>query len=181
MVSSSAFKYARALADVAFELGSAEAVQKELATFAGVVAGHAELRASLASPAFPLHVKRGILEAVAAKCVEIKIVRNFLLVLLERGRLAQLEDIVEAYGVVLDEASGVVRVSVSSARVLRDETKGRLAAAMEEMTGKKVRLSYMTDESLVGGLRLQVGSTVYDGTVLSELEHLGRHLAISSN
>jgi F-type H+-transporting ATPase subunit delta len=101
--------------------------------------------------------------------------------LLEKGRLEQIEEVFAAYQAVLDEKAGVVRVDVASAHELAETDQKRIAAAMKKVTGKDVKLSYSVDDELIGGLRLQVGSTVYDGSVLSSLENLRHRMAAGSN
>jgi len=132
----------------------------------------------LFSPSVPLAAKQGITGEVARKLELAEIVINFLFVVLERSRLHLLEEFIESYQEVLDEQDDVARVGVRSSHPLEVETQQRLKEAMSAVTGKTVRLNYEVDESLLGGLRLQVGSIVYDGTIRTRLEELRRQLAL---
>jgi F-type H+-transporting ATPase subunit delta len=180
MVSSTARKYARALADVARESNATERVEQDLRAFAEAFQKHGELREVLFSPTVPLDAKRKIVEQVAKGMGLIKIVVNFLLVILEHSRLGLLEEFVEAYQDVLDDFAGVVRVEVFSSYPLRSGVQGRLEKVMTELTGKVVKLSYRVDETLIGGVKLQLGSMVFDGTIRTQLEELRRQLAFTS-
>ena len=182
LVSSTAYKYAEALADVAAEAGlPVEKAGAQLESFLETYKGSEELRSSLLVPSYPLSVKQGIVREISQVLKIEKIVLNFLLVLLEKGRLEQIEEVFSAYQAVLDNKAGVVRVDVASAHELAAADQKSIAAAMKKVTGKDVKLSYSVDENLIGGLRLQVGSTVYDGSILSSLEQLRHRMAVGSN
>lgn len=182
LVSSTAYKYAEALADVAAETGfTAEKAGAQLGSFVETYKGSEELQASLLVPSYPLSVKQGIVREISKVLKIEKIVLNFLLVLLEKGRLRQIEEVFSAYQAVLDNKAGVVRVDVASAHELAEADQESIAAAMKKVTGKDVKLSYSVDENLIGGLRLQAGSTVYDGSILSSLEQLRHRMSVGSN
>lgn len=181
IVSSSSYKYAEALAEVAAETGvSLEKVRDQLGSFEEAFRASEELRSSLAVPSYPLSVKQGIVREIAKALKMEKIVRNFLLVLLEKGRIEQFEEVFAAYQSVLDSRAGVVAIDVTSAHELSDQEVERVASAMKKVTGKDVKLSYSVDEDLIGGLRIQVGSTVYDGSILSSLEKLKSQMMVGS-
>ncbi len=178
MITSATMKYAKALAEVAFEVNTAEKVAGQLTEFAQVVDESRELADALANPAFPLAVKQEIVRKVAVRMKLEPIVLNFLLLLVERDRIAQLESMREGYRRVLDDHAGVVQVSVVSPRELSDTVRKGLERALRRLTGEKVRLEYRLDESLIGGIRLQIGSTVYDGSVRTQLDHLRQELSV---
>ena len=178
MLSATATKYASELADVVFEQGISERVREELAGFLEWMTDHQKLRETLASPALPLDVKQSIVREIADKSGYHRSVLNFLLVLLERNRIGQLAEIMDAYNWVLDERAGIVRVDVFSAYPLGTAMKKRLEETMVQVTRKQVKLAYQIDESLIAGLKLQVGSTVFDGTIQTELDQLRRQLEV---
>jgi len=182
LVSSTAYKYAEALADVAAETGlPLEKTGEQLGAFVAAFRENSELNTVLLDPSYPLAVKQGIVREVSQALKLEKIVRNFLLVVTEKGRVEQLEEILEAYQCVLDDKAGVVRVEVASAHELSAADQERIAQAMKKVTGKDVKLSYSVDDELIGGIRLQVGSTVYDGSIISSLEQLRNQMTFESN
>jgi len=170
-------KYARALAEVAAESDATQLVQVGLGDFQETFHTHRVLRDALFSPSVPLVAKRNIVANVAEKMGLSEILRNFLFVILEHSRLKRLDELVEAYQEVLDERAGVARVAVRSSHPLTSSTRERLKRAMSEITGRTVKFSYEVDEDLLGGVRLQLGSVVYDGSIQTELEELRRQLA----
>jgi F-type H+-transporting ATPase subunit delta len=97
---------------------------------------------------------------------------SFLRVLLKNQRLAQLREIAARYTQVLDERAGVLSGSVTTARPIPEELKKTLHETLSAATGHTVRLSFETDEKIIGGMVARIGSTVFDGSVESHLERL---------
>jgi F-type H+-transporting ATPase subunit delta len=97
-------------------------------------------------------------------------------VLLKNQRLGELKEISNRLGHVLDERSGVVAAVVTTARPLPENLKANLEESLAVSTGRKVRLSFATDESIIGGLVARIGSTIFDGSIESQLERLAADL-----
>jgi F-type H+-transporting ATPase subunit delta len=93
-------------------------------------------------------------------------------VLLQNHRLADLGEVNKRFAQVLDERSGVVSAEVTTARPVTQDAQESLRAKLTNMTGKKVRLSFTTDEDLIGGVMTRIGSTIYDGSVRNQLEQV---------
>jgi F-type H+-transporting ATPase subunit delta len=176
LISSTLTKYAEALADVAEETGLVDRIIGQLDGFKNVLEGHEELREVLSSPGIPLIHKRPIVEKIATRLDISRIVVNFLLVLLERDRLDQLDEACDAFQEVLDRRSGIVRATVISARPLAQSIRERLEKTVGNLSGREVKLDYEVDGDLIGGLRLQLGSMVFDGSVRTQLEELRRRV-----
>jgi F-type H+-transporting ATPase subunit delta len=97
--------------------------------------------------------------------------------LLRNQRLSELAQVNSKLAQVLDERAGVVSAEVVSARPVADVARAALEEKLKQVTGKKVRLNFGTDESLLGGIVTRIGSTVYDGSVRNQLVRLGEELA----
>jgi F-type H+-transporting ATPase subunit delta len=96
-------------------------------------------------------------------------VANFIRILADRNRLPILEDIIAEYQRLMDKRLGIVRARVTSAQTLDPAQLRELALKFEKITGKRIRMEVATDPSLIGGVLAQVGSTIYDGSVLQQL------------
>ena len=177
MISSVPLKYAQALADVAGEVQQEDQVQEELLVFAELLNSNQELMEALTHPAIPFSAKRKIVQELAKKIPLTEIVANFILVLLEHARLPQFQEMIEAYESVLDELRGILRAEVASCEEVEEAMDQRLRKAVSTLTGKQVKINYQQDESLIGGLKLQIGSTLYDGSIRTQLEEIKRRLA----
>jgi F-type H+-transporting ATPase subunit delta len=103
-------------------------------------------------------------------------VRNFLFILIDHGRTALLGEIQGAFDSEMNRRLGIVDAIVTSAHELSAAEKSRLAQSLERVTGKKIQAQYQLNPQLIGGARVQIGSTIYDGTVRERLNRLRSQL-----
>ena len=166
-------RYASALADIAVKSGASAPVQTELKTWEEMLNSNTELRQVFHNPSIPQDSKEKILEGLISKAAPSPTTANFLRVLLRNKRLTELGAINERFDTVLDERGGVISAKVISARPLTDSELADLKANLIKITdGKEIKLNFEIDESLIGGAITRVGSTVYDGSVKTQLELL---------
>ena len=170
-------RYATALADVAIERQEERAVQTELDHWASMIEANPQLKEVLANPTVVYDQKLRLLEELLARTRVRETTASFLRVLLKNQRLSQLREVAARFGQILDERSDVVAADVTTARPMPEELRNALQQALTEATGKKVRLSFTTDETIIGGLVARIGSTVFDGSVQGNLERLLEELA----
>lgn len=170
-------RYAAALADVTIERREERDVQKELDQWAAMIEAAPQLKEVFANPTVAYDQKRKVLEDLISRSRVRDTTASFLRVLLRNQRIAQLRDVAERYGHVLDERSGVVAANVITARPIPEELKSSLHETLAAATGRKVRLSFTTDETIIGGLVARIGSTIYDGSVQNQLERLSESLS----
>jgi F-type H+-transporting ATPase subunit delta len=172
-----AARYARAFAEVAESSGiEVAAAQQQLRDFADTVDGSFELREFLMNPSVAMPQKLKVLDAISGRIGMFSKVRNFVAVILEHHRLGDLDDILAEYAEVSDAHSGATEAQITSARPLNDEDRAQLEAQIGKLTGARVRATYLEDASLIGGAVVQIGSTVYDGSLKSQLQQLKRSL-----
>jgi F-type H+-transporting ATPase subunit delta len=170
-------RYSAALADVTTERREEREVQNELDQWASTIEANPQLKEVFANPTVAYDRKQRVLEELIARTRVRETTASFLRVLLKNQRLAQLRDIAERYGQILDERAGVVAANVTTARPLPEELKNSLHETLTVATGRKVRLSFTTDETIIGGVVARIGSTIYDGSVQNQLERLSESLA----
>jgi F-type H+-transporting ATPase subunit delta len=170
-------RYADALADVALSQENADQVRNELASFVGLLRESPELRAVLESPAVSRANKRAAVEALVARMGASRTLRNFLLVVVDRRRTALLPEMQRALDARLDERMGITRAEVTSARGLDEAARAQLRSALERLTGGQVEARYEIDPALIAGAVVRVHSTIYDGSVRTQLERLRARLA----
>ena len=176
-MASSAPRYARAFAEVAESAKlDATAAQLQMNDFADTLAGSHDLREFLGNPSIGLPQKLKVLDAIAARLGMFAQVRNFIAVILEHHRLDELDAILRGYREIVDADSGAVEARITSSRVLNDADRAQLEAQVAKLAGAKVRASYTEDASLIGGAVVEIGSTIYDGSVKAQLERLKQAL-----
>jgi len=169
-------RYARALAEVVAPSGDYRKVLQELQDFVTAYRESLELREIFDSPAVTLPQKMNVLVVIGQKLGESLVTLNFLRVLLANYRMPLLEEAVQAYRKIANDRLGVVQVSVSSASDLSEAERESVAARFRELTGKQVELEFQVDSELLGGIRAQIGSTVYDGSVRGNLVRIREQL-----
>jgi F-type H+-transporting ATPase subunit delta len=169
-------RYALALVDVAIERGEQNEVRAEIEGWTELVESNPQLKEVFANPTIPSDQKRQVLEELISKTRVRETTGGFLRVLLKNQRLAQLKEISERYKLVLDERAGVVAADITTARPVPDNIKNALSDSLTAYTGQTVRLTFATDPAIIGGVVARIGSTIFDGSVQSQLERLAANL-----
>jgi F-type H+-transporting ATPase subunit delta len=179
-ISAVVHRYANALADVVTAAGSTlrpEDALSELRAFEAAVESSPELRNALITPSIPASRKKAVVGKIADVLKLSRVTRNLLFVLIDHRRIASLPELIQRFELIVDERMGFIRAEISSARELTEPQRAELSRELERLTGKRIRMHFAVDESLIGGLIAHVGSTVYDGSVRGSLESLGRRLS----
>jgi F-type H+-transporting ATPase subunit delta len=171
--------YARAFADVAMSRKNAldpARMLQELHALETLFEESDPLRRVMENPSIPGDRKRAVLDALTARLGSARQVRNFVAVLTDHRRLPLFGAILKRLELELNERQGFAEAQVRSARQLSDSERQMLEVEIAKMTGKKVRASYEQDASLLGGAVVQVGSTIYDGSVKGQMEKIREQL-----
>lgn len=179
-LSAVAARYANALADVVTGSSSAlkpEQAVVELRAFDALLRDSAELHNALVTPAVPGSRKKAVVGRLVDALQLSRITRNFLYVLVDHRRIASLSDIIRNFEEVIDARLGFAQAEVSSPAELSEAERRTLTAQLERLTGKRIRMRYSLDPSLIGGAVARIGSTVYDGSVRGQLAALERRLS----
>jgi F-type H+-transporting ATPase subunit delta len=169
-------RYARALADVVGPQGDYRAIQRELGDFADAYRKSAELREVFETPAVTLDAKIKVLDVILARVGASRHTSNFLRVLVSHFRMNLLEEILSAFGRIVNDRMGIVEVNVFSASELSEESRRGLRARFEQVTRKQVAMDFQLQERLLGGILAQIRSTVYDGSVRGQLDRIREKL-----
>jgi F-type H+-transporting ATPase subunit delta len=165
-------RYALALADVVEKSAESAIVRTELKQWESLMNGNADLMNAFRNPAINHVSKEKVLENLIERAKPTRTTANFLRVLLRNNRLTELAQINEKLASVLEERSGMVSAKVVSARPLTAEEQAELQNNLRKLTGKNVSLNFDIDQNIIGGVITKIGSTVYDGSVKTQLENL---------
>jgi F-type H+-transporting ATPase subunit delta len=173
-----ATRYARALLDVgAREEADLAALERELAGFADLLAGHPALAQALLNPVVPAARKRAVMTALTARARTLPVLAKLLALLAERDRLVLVPDVLAAYRERLLAHRNVVRAEVTTTAVLPADQVSAIEGRLARATGRSVALSARVDPGIIGGVVARVGGTVYDGSVARQLEKIRERLA----
>ncbi len=175
-------RWARALADTLSE-GKTDAavlgqVEAELSALAKVFADkQGDFRQAMLDPSFTIEQRSSVLKEIAESNKFHEVSGKFLQLLVAQDRVRYLGDIAKAFQHEVDERTGRVRAVLTSAKPLSDGIQKDIVSALEKRTGKTVLAEVNVDESVISGVRAQIGGTVFDGTVRAQLDRLRGSLA----
>jgi F-type H+-transporting ATPase subunit delta len=167
--------YARALFEAAREKDRIDTVQAELAEFVDAVRDVPELRALLRDPQLDPRAKIAALREILGGADEH--VRNFVLLLAERGRAAELEETHREFDRLVAVETGRLTLDLTTAVELSDDEARGIVEQIERASGRSVDATRSVDPDLLGGVVLQVGSLRLDASLRGRLERLRRELA----
>ncbi len=170
MVSGVSGRYASALFSLAHERRETSKVAAELATFSRMIDESADLRRLVRSPVFSSEDQLKALEPLLDKAGIAGITANFIRLVASRRRLFALPDMISDYGKLNDAFRGVTRAEVTSAQALSDANVAALKGSLRSISGgQDVDLSLKVDPSIIGGLIVQLGSRMVDGSLRTKL------------
>jgi F-type H+-transporting ATPase subunit delta len=169
-------RYAAALTDVALKHGAGERIKADLASFVEAFSASADLRNFLETPAVGYEAKQNVIHKLVERMELAPEVRNLIQLLVLNRRTDLLREIQQAFLLDLNARMGIAEADVKSARKLSATEKELLIRALEQRTGKRIQARFGEDGSLLGGLVVRVGSTIYDGSVREQLTLLGQKL-----
>lgn len=169
-------RYAKALLQIGDKQGNVPQLQQELDVVAAAVAANADLSRLVASPLVLPSKKAEVFEAILSAANVSQTLRHFFRVVAEAGRLNLLPHLRRTFADLVDERAGIVEAKVASAQPLTDIQAKALIASLTARTGKTIRLTWNQDSALLGGLKVQVGSTVLDASLQGQLRQLKAQL-----
>ena len=166
--------YAEALLEAAKEAKRLDRVREEFDDFAAAVVESDELRGFLANPQVESQTKRAALEDLLADSDGL--VLNFVRLLADKGRIAELADVHDEWERLLAREERVLELELTTAVELSDKEAARVVEQIEEGSGRRVVATRTVDPDLIGGLVVQAGSLRLDASVRGRLEQLREEL-----
>jgi F-type H+-transporting ATPase subunit delta len=149
-------------------------VSEELADFAAAVRDVPELRSALRNPQLEPASKVAVLDELLGGADAL--VRNFLRLVAEKGRIGQIEEIAREFDRLLAREERRLNVELTTARELSDEEARDLLQQIEQASGRRIEATRKVDPNLIGGFVLQAGSMRVDASVRGRLEGLRQEL-----
>ena len=169
-------RYVNSLFESVTKKTESTAIAKDMADLGAMVQASEELQNFIKTPLLSVEQQQAGIEKLAKKAKFSKITTNFLMLLASKRRLAILPMIVAQIDAYLAEQSGTVPVMIATARKLTAADQKKIGADIKAVIGKDVAMQTYVDESLIGGMVLQVESTLIDGSIKTKLDKLEREL-----
>jgi F-type H+-transporting ATPase subunit delta len=173
----SANRYARALFDVALaENAELNKVGQDLGELTALLTENAQLRLAAQRTGVPDAARVAVMDQISDRLGVAPQVKKLLAMLTQARKLDLVKDLSASYNERLLAHQQVVRAQVTSAAPLSPEKTRALEESLSRVTGKKVELSVSVDPELLGGIVATIGSTVYDGSVRTQLQRMRQEL-----
>lgn len=164
-------RYAKAMYEIAAQEGRTLEVENELSALSEAFKAGDEVAAFIASPKISAEKKWELISrAIEGKLS--KPVVSLMKLLVERGRTELLPELLEGYIRISGEALGLANATVYSTYPLSDSEKQQVEAEFGQLVNKKIRVQNVVDKSLLGGMKVRIGDTLYDGSLSGKLERL---------
>jgi F-type H+-transporting ATPase subunit delta len=165
-------RYAQALFDLALETNALDTIEKDLKGLKSLIADSRDLKILIGSPRFNAETKAKGLAAVAERAGFSDTTRKFLGVVAGNGRASALSGMITAFEQKVAAHRGLVFARVTSAAPLTPAQAEGVAAALRLSLGKDPEIETHVDPALLGGLKVRVGSRLYDASLKSKLDSL---------
>jgi F-type H+-transporting ATPase subunit delta len=168
-------RYAKALLDLAVRDDQVVEIGNQLQQHLELLR-HENLQAILWHPGVPIEVKTNVLKGILDQTQPAVLLRNFVLLLLDKDRLRQFEVICQQYEQMANARLERVVVEVTTAVELNDEQQQAVTRKLAEITQKEVKVETQVDPSIIGGLVVRINHTVLDGSLQGQLSRLRHEL-----
>ena len=168
-------RYGLALFELAKEKGQVESIQQELLELKKVFEQNSDLERLLDNPKLAMIKKKEILANLFQEAN--LMIQNTLFIMLEKHRIGEIIHTVDEFTEFANEAAGVARAKVFSTRVLTAEELQGISTRFASKVGRNsLQIESIIDPTLIGGIRVQIGNHIYDGSVSGKLERMQRDL-----
>lgn len=171
-VANVASRYAQALFDLATEQNQVAAVESDLKSLKAAIADSKDLRTLLASPAFSAEDKAKGLAGIATKARFNATTKKALGLIAANGRASALAAVIDAFAKLSADARGAVSAEVTTAIQLTAAQSKGVAAALRQALGKDPEITTRVDPAILGGIKVKVGSRLFDASLKSKLDSL---------
>ena len=172
IVSGMASRYATALFELANESKATDQVQADLKAFAAMVAASPELMRLVRSPVFSADEQARALDAVLDKAGISGLAKNLLRVVAANRRLFAVDQIIRGFNALVAQHKGEVTAQVTVAAPLSDARMAEIKDALKGVTGKDVQVDVTVDPSIIGGLKVKLGSRMVDASLRTKLNSI---------
>ena len=172
IVSGMAGRYATALFELALESKAVDQVQADLKAFDALVASNPDLTRLVRSPVFSADEQAKALAAVLDKARIKGVAANFLRVVAGNRRLFAAREMIRGFNALVARHKGEVTAQVTVAEQLSDARMGEIRDALRQVTGKDVQVDVDVDPSIIGGLKVKLGSRMIDASLRTKLNSI---------
>ena len=169
-------RYAKALLLIGKEDNQIDTYRQELEDFSALIEKEGTLGQAINNPLYNADGRKKVLESVIEKLALSRVMKSFLTLLFDKGRLVYLSSINDFYQKLADELKGIARASLVSATELSSEAVDKIRNTLSDKTGKDIILEVEQDPGLIGGIVTRIGDLVLDGSIKTQLLNMRESL-----
>lgn len=171
-----ATRYATALFQEAQQKGALETVMGDIRGLKTMLKDSRDFALFVTSPIIKASQKQIAIKALSARTDFAPLTNNFLALLVEKSRIAELSNILDAFEVLYNGVNNILPVEVTSAIELDAAQKESLLKKLEAQTGKKPQPTYLVNPTLIGGFTVKIGDSMMDSSIKHQLSLLKKRL-----
>ena len=168
-------KYSNALISSAIEVNSADKVFQDLIFISETMKTNGQLSAFLDNPVITNTDKTDVVKKLFSVHID-KISLDFILMLLEKGRLSILNEVVNQYSCAYNRYKNIIKPTVISAIELNDEQKTRITDKLSQKFSKTIMPEYKVEPDIIGGLIIEIDDKTIDCSLKSKFENMKKQL-----
>lgn len=173
-------RYALALFEAGLDLNKTQIFNEELGVLKEILNNEKEFIKILNHPKISKKEKHLLIDELFKGKISDEII-NFLYILIDKRRESYIFDIMENYKELFNEKENILRVVATTAVPMKEESKIKLVDVLTKKLGKKIELSNKVDNSIIGGVLLNIDNKQIDGTVKGQLEAIGKVITNATN
>ena len=162
-------RYSRALFEVVSENKELDKVESEVKNIQLLISSSSEIKNFLKDPTQSINTQNTIISFISDKLKISKNLKNFFLLLVVKRRIFFVQKIMNSFLKLCSKKRGEINAHLSSPRVLTQNELDGISKDISNTIGSTIKLDYNVDESLIGGLKIQLGSFMIDTSIKNKL------------
>ena len=163
-------RYARALFEVASENSEIDKIENNLNDFLSIFDSSPEFRNFIKNPTQTVENQFNVIDVISEKIGFVKNLKNFLYLLANKRRIFFVHKIMQNFLKLCSEKRGEVKASLISSKKLSQDELNDISSEFSKSMGSTIKIDYSVDESLIGGLKIQLGSFMIDTSIKNKLK-----------
>jgi len=165
-------RYSRALFEVAQESGELEKIEADIKTLKVILKDSPELKNFLQNPTQSVETQINAIDILSKKLKFSKDLKNFIFLLIEKRRIFFVIKILDSFIKLCSKKRGEIKASLISSKELSTTELEQISKDLSSSMGSTIKFDYKVDKSLIGGLKLQLGSFMVDTSIRNKLKKL---------
>lgn len=162
-------RYALALFELANENSELDVVEKNIQDLLQIYNSSSDLKNFIKNPTQSQFNQLKVIQELSSKMNLLKVVNNFLSILVTKRRIFFLNNIFQNFLILVSKKRGELKASLVSSKNLSDDELQNLNKELSQTIGTSIKFDYKVDESLIGGLQMQIGSLMVDTSIKNKL------------